>query len=142
MTELQVAEDPASFRKIGFIFLTFGQVTDNLLEASEMRAIAERMQQWIPEDIVVTDLLREVIHEFRKIETEDERRIQASDYAHELRERLSVVQRKRVIRDLILIGKADGRVSDGELGFVSAVSAIFEIDSGTGLELRSDASSP
>lgn len=122
-------------RQIGFLFLTFGQVTDNQLDADEMRVIAERLVGWLPAGLVVTDFLREVIDEYRTFGTEDERRMQASEYAHALRESLSPLQRKRVMADVILIGKADGRVSDGELGFVSALASIFGMDD-VQLELR------
>ncbi len=132
MTHSQVTS--IQLRQIGFLFLAFGQVTDNQLDATEMRVIADRLQTWLAPDVVI-DFLREVIDEYRTFETEDERRMQASEYAHMLHESLSELQQKRVLRDVILIGKADGRVSDGELGFVAALKSIFGIAGGD-LELH------
>lgn len=133
MTDSQVTS--IQLRQIGFLFLAFGQVTDNQLDAAEMRVIADRLQTWLSNGVAVTDFLREVIDEYRTFGSEDERRMQASEYAHMLHESLSDLQQKRVLRDVILIGKADGRVSDGELGFVAALKSIFGIAGGD-LELH------
>ncbi|MCA9695724.1 MAG: TerB family tellurite resistance protein [Myxococcales bacterium] len=128
--------DPALLPQLGFLFLTFGQVTDNHLDAEELKVIADRLRGWAPPGTPVKPLLADVVAEYRMYITEDERRLRASDCAHALRDALDEAGRRQVVLDVVMIARADGRISDGEIGFVSALTSIFGIQLNAELELR------
>jgi len=127
-----------TLKLIAFLFLTFGQVTDNQLGQHELQVIATRLANWVPSGspVALPSFLREVAGWHTSLENEDLRRMTASDCAHILKERLKKEDRRRVVLDIVEIAKADGRVSDGERGFMSALLAIFGIKTSTNLELQ------
>ncbi|MGB1015883.1 MAG: TerB family tellurite resistance protein, partial [Nannocystaceae bacterium] len=100
--------------------------------------IAARLANWVPSGspVALPSFLREVTAWHASLENEDVRRMTASDCAHILKKRLKKEDRRRVVLDIVEIAKADGRVSDGERGFMSALLAIFGIKTSTNLELQ------
>ncbi len=127
-----------TLKLIAFLFLTFGQVTDNSLGQDELKVIAKRLANWVPagSPVAIPSMLREVAGWHTSLESEDLRRMTASDSAHILYQRLSKEDRRKVVLDIVEIAKADGKVSDGERGFMSALLAIFKIKTSTNLDLQ------
>ncbi len=127
-----------TLKLIAFLLLTFGQVTDNHLGSHELQVIATRLANWIPagSPVALPSLLREVKAWHESLESEDVRRITASDSAHILYTRLSKEERRKVVLDIVEVAKADGKVSDGERGFMAALLSIFKIKTSTNLELQ------
>ena len=119
----------STLHTLGFLYLTFSYTTDGSLDRREVGAMIKRLQRWAPNEPTeaIANIIREVGVWYKLFGSEDERRLMASDYAYVLKDELDEMQRMEILADLAAIARADGKISQGELGFIEAIREIFGI---------------
>ncbi|MEZ4381825.1 MAG: TerB family tellurite resistance protein [Nannocystaceae bacterium] len=125
----------STLHTLGFLYLTFSYTTDGTLDKREVGVMIKRLHRWSPNHTAddIANIIREVGVWYKHFGTEDERRSMASDYAYVLKDELDEMQRMEIVADLAAIARADGTVSEGEIGFIQAIREIFGIYSPGGV---------
>lgn len=120
-------ENLSALHILSFVYLTFSHVTDGELAQSEVDAIANALQGWLPE--APPGVIRRVIVEsaawVNSLPDDAARLKQAEDYAHLMKTQMNDKQRGAVLVNLIEVARADGRITTQEEQFITRLTDIL-----------------
>lgn len=125
-----MSNDNALVEALAFLYITFGQATDDQLTAEEMRTLADKLRKRAP-DLSLEDLgqvLRATVDAYKGIGSRDEKIERARQYAEVLRDAVDDTMRQAVVNDLNEIAAADGSVSEQEQAFITQMAQTLGVE--------------
>ncbi|MEM6989060.1 MAG: TerB family tellurite resistance protein [Myxococcota bacterium] len=117
--------DRESLKSLAFLFLTFGHSTDGQLSMDEMRALADRLKQRVP-DVDLDDVaavIKSAVADYKTLPTMADKLGRAQTHTDSLRGKATTEEVQHVLADLREIAGADGNISPEEEQFIANVAA-------------------
>ncbi len=120
---MSTTTNPQALHAIAFLYLALGHGADGTLTGDEMRELADKLRQWVPESSLdeVGELLRAAVADYKSLSA-DARQRKTNESAELLCDQLDADQRARVVADLQSIAEADGTVTAEEEAFIADLS--------------------
>ncbi len=117
--------DRESLKSLAFLFLTFGHSTDGSLSMDEMRALAGRLKQRVPDADLddVAAVIKAAVGDYKTLPSMADKLTRARQHTDALRANATPEEVQHVLSDLREIAGADGNISPEEEKFIADVAA-------------------
>lgn len=118
--------DPRALDALAFLYLTFAHSTDGVLSPDEMRALADKLRPWAPDDdlAAVGERLKRAVGEYKSLSASA--RLERAEQGLEIvAAQTGPTDQVTILADLRAIAAADGNVSAEEQAFMARVADRF-----------------